>query len=403
MSSKKSSKKGPDIRVILYSGKGGVGKTTVSAATGLRTAELGRKTILISTDQAHSLSDILEVELSGAPTAVAPGLDALEIDLDLELRNYWGEIQNYVSTFFRGQGFEELVAEEFAILPGLEELFSLLKLNQLVREKEYEVVIIDCAPTGNTIRMLSFPDMIRWYMEKFYPRDRMLFKLLRPLAEKISKVPLPNDRLINSAETLYQEVLDAAKILTDPAASSVRLVANPEKIVLRETERALTYLCLFGYAVDGVIVNRVLQDSMGSEALKSWQAVQNTYLERTRSYFYPLPVLVQPLNFGEILGIPSLREVAHTLFGEKDPARVMYNGQPISIKRVKGGYLLSIKLPAARREEIELWRKGDELVLKYQGVKRNIFLPRTLAALAMEEAEFGEQTLRLSFQKKEEK
>ncbi|MCX5858296.1 MAG: TRC40/GET3/ArsA family transport-energizing ATPase [Proteobacteria bacterium] len=403
MNSKKSSKKGPDVRVILYSGKGGVGKTTVSAATGLRTAELGRKTVLISTDQAHSLSDILEVELSGSPTEVAPGLDALEIDLDLELRNYWGEIQNYVSTFFRGQGFEELVAEEFAILPGLEELFSLLKLNQLVREKEYEVVIIDCAPTGNTIRMLSFPDMIRWYMEKFYPRDRMLFKLLRPLAEKISKVPLPNDQLINSAETLYQEVQEAAKILTNPAVASVRLVANPEKIVLRETERALTYLCLFGYSVDGVIVNRVLQDSMGSEALKSWQAVQNTYLERTRSYFYPLPVLVQPLNFGEILGIPSLREVAHTLFGEKDPARVMYNGQPISIKRVKGGYLLSIKLPAARREEIELWRKGDELVLKYQGVKRNIFLPRTLAALTMEEAEFGEQTLRLSFQKKEEK
>jgi arsenite-transporting ATPase len=251
--------------------------------------------------------------------------------------------------------------------------------------------------------MLSFPDMIRWYMEKFYPRDRMLFKLFRPLAEKISKVPLPNDQLINSAEVLYQEVQEAAKILTNPAAASVRLVTNPEKIVLRETERALTYLCLFGYSVDGVIVNRVLQDSKGSEALKSWQAVQNTYLERARSYFYPLPVLVQPLNFGEILGIPSLREVAHTLFGEKDPARVMYHGQPISIKRVKGGYLLSIKLPAARREEIELWRKGDELVLKYQGVKRNIFLPRTLAALVMKEAEFGEQTLNLSFKKEEEK
>ena len=380
-----------------------MGKTTVSAATAIRAAELGYKTILISTDQAHSLSDILEVELSGAPAEVVPGLRALEIDLDLELRNYWGEIQNYVSTFLRSQGFEELVAEEFAILPGLEELFSLLKLNQLVREKEYEVVIIDCAPTGNTIRMLSFPDVIRWYMEKFYPRDRMLFRLFRPLAEKISKVQLPNDQVINSAEILYQEVQEAAKILTNPEAASVRLVANPEKIVLRETERALTYLCLFGYAVDGVIINRVLQDPEDSEALKSWQAVQNTYLERARSCFYPLPVLVQPLKFGEILGIPSLREVAHTLFGDKDPALVMYNGQPINIKRVNGGYTLSIKLPAARREEIELWRKGDELVLKFQGVKRNIFLPRTLASLSMAEAEFSEQTLRLSFQKEEEK
>lgn len=380
-----------------------MGKTTVSAATAIHAAELGYKTILISTDQAHSLSDILEVELSGAPAEVVPGLRALEIDLDLELRSYWGEIQNYVSTFLRSQGFEELVAEEFAILPGLEELFSLLKLNQLVRQKEYEVVIIDCAPTGNTVRMLSFPDVIRWYMEKFYPRDRMLFRLFRPLAEKISKVQLPNDQVINSAEVLYQEVQDAAKILTNPAAASVRLVANPEKIVLRETERALTYLCLFGYAVDGVIINRVLQDSEGNETLKSWQTVQNTYLERARSYFYPLPVLVQPLKFEEILGVPSLREVAHTLFGDKDPARVMYNGQPINIQRVKGGYALSIKLPAARREEIELWRKGDELVLKYQGVKRNIFLPRTLASLAMEEAEFSEQTLRLSFQKEEEK
>jgi len=245
--------------------------------------------------------------------------------------------------------------------------------------------------------------MIRWYMEKFYPRDRMLFRLFRPLAEKISKVPLPNDELISSAETLYQEVQEASQILTNPAASSVRLVANPEKIVLRETERALTYLCLFGYTVDGVIINRVLQDVEDSETLKSWQTVQNTYLERARSYFYPLPVLVQPLRFGEVLGIPSLREVAHSLFGDKDPARVMYNGQPINIKRVNGGYTLSIKLPAARREEIELWRKGDELVLKYQGVKRNIFLPRTLASLAMEEAEFSEQTLRLSFQKEEKK
>ncbi len=400
---KKSSKKGPEIRVILYSGKGGVGKTTVSAATGLRAAELGRKTIMISTDQAHSLADILEVELFGTPTRIAPGLDAMEIDLDLELRNYWGEIQNYVSAFFKVQGLEDLAAEEFAILPGLEELFSLLKLNQLVREKKYEVVIIDCAPTGNTIRMLSFPDMIRWYMEKFYPRDRMLFKLFRPLAEKISKVPFPNDQLINSAETLYQEVQEAAGVLTNPEVASVRLVANPEKIVLRETERALTYLCLFGYAVDGVIVNRVLQDTEGSETLKAWQKIQSPYLERARSYFYPLPVLVQPLKFGEVLGIPALREVARSLFGDKDPARVMYNGQPISIKRVNGGYTLSIKLPAARREEIELWRKGDELVLKFQGVKRNIFLPRTLASLSMAEAEFGEQTLRLSFQKEEVK
>jgi arsenite-transporting ATPase len=358
--------------------------------------------MLISTDQAHSLADILEVELSGEPTEVVSGLQALEIDLHLELRNYWGEIQDYITAFLRSQGFEEAVAEEFAMLPGLEELFSLLKLNQLAREGECEVVIIDCAPTGNTVRMLAFPDVVQWYMEKFYSVDRKLLRVFRPLAEKIRKVQLPDDQVLDSAESLYREIREAARILTDPGTASVRLVSNPERVVLRETERALTYLCLFGYPVDGVIINRLLTNPDGNEALKAWSGLQHSYLERARDYFYPLPVLTQPLKFGEVVGIKSLREVGESLFGSDDPTRVMFQGNPISIERADGGYSFSIMLPSARREDVDLWKKGDELILKVQGVKRNIFLPRTLASLSLSSADFEDRMLRLWFKKEEE-
>ena len=389
------------MRVLLYSGKGGVGKTTVSAATAIHSAERGHRTILISTDQAHNLSDILEVPLSGSPAEVVPGLDAIEMDLHLELENYWGEIQEYVSSFLKSQGFEDLVAEEFAILPGLEELFSLLKVTQLEREGKYEVVIIDCAPTGNTLRMLSFPDVIQWYMEKFYTLDRKLIRLFRPLAEKIRKVQLPGEQVIDSAEFLYREIREAARILTDPETASIRLVANPERIVLKETERALTSLSLFGYSVDGVIMNRFVGGSDDHEALKAWGELHRSYLKQAEDYFYPLPVLVQPLKFGEIVGKDDLREVASSLFGKKDASRVLFKGNPISIERSDGGYTLSIMLPAARKEDIELWKRGDELILKVQGLKRNIFLPQTLAPLQLAKADFENRLLRLSFRKEE--
>ena len=391
------------MRVLLYSGKGGVGKTTVSAATALHSAERGHRTVLISTDQAHNLSDILEVKLSGEPTEVTPGLHALEMDLHLELNNYWGEIQEYISTFLKSQGFDELVAEEFAILPGLEELFSLLKVSQFHRSGEYDVAIIDCAPTGNTIRMLSFPDVIQWYMEKFYTIDRKLIRIFRPLAERMRKVRIPGEQVIDSAEMLYREIREAARILTDPEAASIRLVANPERIVLRETERALTYLSLFGYSVDGIILNRFLTESDGTEALRAWGELHRSYLQQARDYFSPLPVLIQPLRFGEIVGRESLRDVAENLFGEKDATRVLFKGSPIRISRINGGYSLSLLLPAARKEDIELWKKGDELIIKVGGIKRNIFLPQTLAPLSLVQADFENKLLQLSFRREEDR
>jgi arsenite-transporting ATPase len=244
------------MRIILYTGKGGVGKTTISAATAVRCAELGHKTIVMSTDPAHSLADSLDCKIGVKPKKMSENLVAEEINVHEELKKNWGRIQTYIKKFLKSRGFEDLMAEEFAVFPGMEELFSLLKLREYAENESYEVAIIDCAPTASTVRMLSVPDVIRWYMDRFFDIERRIVKTVRPIAERITKVPFPTDDVYDSVEELFHKVEGMKDILTDSKKASIRLVFNPEKMVIKESQRAYSYLNLFGFTVDAVIANR---------------------------------------------------------------------------------------------------------------------------------------------------
>lgn len=386
------------MRTILYTGKGGVGKTTISAATAVRCAELGYRTIVISTDIAHSLSDAFDREIGYQPVTMAENLTAQEINVNEELKTNWGTIQEFVTTFLKRQGFEGIIAEEFAVFPGTEEMFSLMKLNTYYNSGEYEVAIIDCAPTGATIRMLSFPDILEWYMEKLFSLERKLVKTVRPIAEKITKIPLPSDEVYISFEELYKKVGDMKEILMNPRKTSIRIVCNAEKMVIKESQRAYTYLNLFGYPVDSVLVNRLLPAEAGKSYLQHWKNIQERNLQEVEEAFNPLPILLVKLFSKEVSGLDDLSMVADATYGEDDPTKILYRGKPMEIKRRGNDYRLSLKLPFVDKEKLDMWVRGDELVLQVGYFRRNIFLPRTLVNKKIKEAEFFGHTLHIIFE-----
>ena len=268
------------MRIIFYAGKGGVGKTTVSAATGLRCAELGHKTLIMSLDVAHSLADVFDLgsglmdQGGGRPVEVAPRLWIQEIDLQKEIEANWGDIHMYITTILNTSGLDEVLAEELAILPGMEEISLLLHINRYRRSKRYDVILLDCAPTGEALRFISMPTSLEWYMKKVFKLERSLFKVSRPLLKSVSPVPLPDDTYFQNLERLYGRLEGVDALLHDPQVTTVRLVTNPEKIVIRETQRAFMYFCLYGLCMDGVVVNRVLPPSAGDDFFRDWRELQ---------------------------------------------------------------------------------------------------------------------------------
>lgn len=387
------------MRVLIYTGKGGVGKTTVSAATGLLCAELGYKTITISTDPAHSLSDSFGKRIGKYPTQITNKLWAQELDVNEELRLNWDKIQGFIVKFLAYQGFNKFIAEEFAIFPGLEELFSLLKINEYYDNKSYDVMIIDCAPTASTIRMLSFPDIVSWYMERFFPLERKLVKTIRPVAEKVVKFPLPTDDVYAQVEELYRKIEHTKKILTNLKISSVRIVVNAEKMVIKESQRAYTYLSLFDFSVDLVIVNKVLPDKIEDKHFKKWKKTQAKHIETVKEAFSPIPIRIIPLCENEITGLNRLLEFAVNLYGEDDPTKVYYEDKPIQIEELNGRYILKLKIPSFSKKDVNLWVKNDELIIELPNLKRNIFLPYTLASSKVKEAKLNNGILTIEFEK----
>lgn len=386
------------MRIILYTGKGGVGKTTISSATAVRCAELGYKTILMSTDIAHSLSDVLDQEVGHDLVPVTENLWAQEIDVNEELKTYWGPIQDFITTFLKKQGLEGIIAEEFAVFPGTEEMFSLMKINQYYESKEYDVVIVDCAPTGATIRMLSFPDILKWYMQKLFNLERKLVKAVRPIAERIAKISLPTDDVYVSFEAIYRNVGDVKDILMNPRETSIRIVCNSERMIIKESQRAYTYLNLFGYPVDSVVVNRLLPPEARESYLQHWQITQEKHLKEVEEAFNPLPIFHAKFFNREISGLKDLSMVAEDTYGEVDPAKNLFQGKPMEIKQRGNSYYLSLRLPFVSREKLDMWVRGDELILQVGNFKRNIFLPRTLIDKKIREAEFLGNTLRIIFE-----
>jgi arsenite/tail-anchored protein-transporting ATPase len=390
------------MRIILYSGKGGVGKTSLSAATAVRAAALGKRTLVVSTDAAHSLADALQSTVGNTPTRVAPRLDALEIDVNHELATHWGVIQDFLTKFMTFQGVGEAVAEEMAILPGMEELFSLLKVKGHADGGKYDVIVIDTAPTGETIRMLGVPEILNFYFKRIFPIHRTVLKSVRPVARRVTDMPLPSDDVMSAVKRFYEELEGMGPLLQDPKRSSIRIVLNPERMVINESQRLYTYLGLFGFPVDAVVANRVLPPEARSPYFDKWFGIQAGHLAEARKNFDPLPFFEARLFDREMVGLPLLAEFAADVFGDRDPTEVFFREKPIEVRKEKSGYALYIRLPFAEKDKIQVWAQGDELVVQVDNQRRHVVLPRTLASRRLLGAAFAEQRLRVAFGDKEE-
>lgn len=393
------------MRILLYTGKGGVGKTSMSAATAIRCAELGYRTVVVSTDPAHSLGDSFDRPIGSELTQLAPNLWGQEIDLLHQMDKYWGQVQSYLNALFAWQGMDGLVAEETSVLPGMEELASLMQITFLADTGNYDVIIIDAAPTGSTLQLLSLPDIARWYLEKIYPIQRRTVQLARPVVRRVSDIPVPDEAFFDSIEGLIGFLVRMNELLSDPSISSMRVVLNPEKMVVKEAQRAYTYLNLYGYAVDAVICNRVFPQDLADSYFDLWKVSQRENLDLVHECFHPLPILEVPFFRQEVTGMEMLRLTADTVFGQNpirggagDPTTRFYDGKPQEVFRENGHYVLSIPLPLVEREQIHLHRSiFDEVVVRIGNWKRNIALPTGLAKLEIDGAGYVEDRLNIRF------
>jgi len=385
------------MRVLLYTGKGGVGKTSVSAATALRCAELGYRTLVMSTDPAHSLADSFAQPIRSEPTPLGKNLWGLEIDPFREIEENWATVKDYLSTLFTSQGLSDIVAEELSILPGMDELFSLLKIRQFYEQGAYDVIVVDCAPTGATLRLLHFPEMIGWYMRRLFHVERKVVGTIRRFTDELFSVPLPGDEVYETVERLYQRVGDMKAVLADPQITSIRLVLNPEKMVLEETRRAFTYLNLFGFVCDAVIANKILPDEVTDQYFAEWKVSQQRYLEEVEASFGDLPIFKVRLYEREVVGIEALRQMAHDLYGDRDPTDHFAESKPMRIVKRGDSYWLELQLPFVEKGEVQLRRKGDELIIRVGTIKRHLVLPHILAKQEPKSAKLEEGTLRVRF------
>ncbi len=381
------------MRIILFSGKGGVGKTTISAATGYRLSELGYRTIVVSLDPAHSLADAFDLpeeerrSAKGLPVKINERLHIQEIDIQEEIDRYWGDVYRFLEILFNTTGLDEVLAEELAILPGMEEVTSLLYVNKYYREKDYDVLVLDLPPTGESLRFVSMPTVLKWYMKKIFKTERLVMKVARPVVGRISDVPLPDESYFKALENFYEKLKGVDEILIDPEITSVRLVSNPEKMVLKESQRAFMYFNLFGVNVDAVIVNKVIPPEAGDcSYLRSWIEIQKGYVSEIESYFSPVPVFKVPLLKEEVFGIERLRLLSEVIYGERDPSEVFFRERPYEFIQEGEGYVIKIRAPFVNKESVSLLKGEDEIVVRVGNFKSHIMLPRKLRNLEPEGA-----------------
>jgi arsenite-transporting ATPase len=372
----------------MFTGKGGVGKTSLAAATGVRLAELGHQTLIMSIDPAHSLADCfdLENELFGAQTSdplpINDRLSILELNIQKEIKRHWQEISSYVSSVLRTTGISGVEAEELAILPGMEELSAMMYINQYRREQRYEVIVLDAAPTAESLRFISMPTTLDWYMKHIFPFQRNLLKAVRPIANRVAPFELPTDSYFVNIRDLFQKLEGIGEVMEDPQTTSVRLVTNPEKMVMRETQRAFVYFSLHGLTVDSIIVNRILPVEVMDAWFKDWHMSQEHVLREIEEYFAPVPVKRVPLFAHEVLGKQRLYDLAGLLYPDReDPAAVTRTEKPYTFGKRDGIYEIRVSLPFATRGEVGLFKKGDELVVEIGTLRRHVGLPRSMASL----------------------
>jgi arsenite/tail-anchored protein-transporting ATPase len=382
-------------RILLFTGKGGVGKTTCAAATALRAAEMGYRTLVLSSDPAHSLADALDRKLGPEPELVAPNLWAQEVDLYYSMKKYWGNMRELMLTVFRWQGVDTIAAEEMAALPGMNEGSVLLWLEQFYRSGDYDLIVVDSAPTGETLTLLTLPQATQWWVQKAFPFQKTAIKTAGFALRKTTGIPL--DKGYDELNRLFDKLRAIQDVLGNQDVSSVRLVANPEKMVIEEAKRAYTYLQLYGYGVDAVVVNRVFPAEGAGPMMAPYVQAQAGYLEEIESSFSPLPILRVPHGGREVFGLELLREVGKTLYGDADPTAVMYRGQTYRVSAEGDAYLLELRLPFAHDGEVEARHAGDQLVIQLANQRRNYLLPKFLAYYRLGEAHIRNGWLRVRF------
>jgi arsenite/tail-anchored protein-transporting ATPase len=384
------------MRIILYLGKGGVGKTTIAAATAARSAALGRRTLVVSTDLAHSLADCLNQPLSSEPQEMTRNLWAQEVNVLDEMRQSWGKLQEKMSDLLRKRGLDSVMAEELALIPGMDEIVSLLNIYRNARDGGFEVVIIDAAPTGETVRLLSMPDTFQWYAGRI---SGINFKSTTlTLARPFIKAFLPSGEVLEAVQVLSERVKGLREVLSNPDISSYRPVVNPERMVIKEALRAETYLALFGYPIDGVVCNRVIQPGNYQDAfMQDMYCNQEKLRLQIQSTFAPLPIWEAPYLSREIIGIPQLEQLAHTIFGDTDPTQVFYRGPIQEIVRQGNTYILRLPLPHVEMDKVLMTKKGDEMIVEIGNFKRDITLPSVLANQEAKLARFVNKALEIHF------
>src|SRR5262245_23774786 len=388
------------MRILLFSGKGGVGKTSIAAATGLHLSRLGYRTLVMSVDPAHSLADAFDLETglfqnkANDPYPINAKLSILEVNIQKEIKRHWREISSYVISVLRTTGISDVEAEELAILPGMEELSAMMYVNQFRREQRYDVIVLDCAPTAESMRFVSMPTTLEWYMKHIFPFQRGILKAVRPIANRVSPVELPTDSYFANIADLFGKLDGIGELLEDPKITSVRLVTNPERMVLRETQRAFVYFSLHGLAVDGVIVNRVLPQEVTDAWFKEWRTSQAQIMEEIEAYFAPVSVKRVPLFTHEVLGRERLEDLARAMYSEKeDPAAVTRTEAPYTFAKRNGHYEVRLMLPFAAKGEVGLFKKGDELVVEIGTLRRHVGLPTSMAGLSPGRAKLENRVL----------
>jgi arsenite/tail-anchored protein-transporting ATPase len=383
-------------RTILYTGKGGVGKTSVAACTARTCAAQGLRTLIVSTDPAHSLSDSLAVDCGGEPTPVAPGLWGQEVRAQDEMQRHWSGVQEWLGELLIERGVDRISAEELTVPPGMDELFALLRLQAHHDSGVWDVVVVDCAPTGETLRLLSFPDVARWWIDKVFPFERQILAAARPLARSLLDIPLPSQAVFADIERLSRNLIAMNEILRDRAHCTVRLVMNPERMVIGEAMRTFTYLNLYGYLTDAVVVNRLFPESVG-DYFAAWRRVQQEQMELVQSAFEPVPILRAPFFEQEVVGPEMLDRLASALFADGEPSAVMFDGNAQSLEVLDDGALLRLALPFVDKGDISLKKIGLELVVTVDEQRRTIMLPPAMAAMRPGAATFEDGALEIRF------
>ena len=385
------------MRILLFTGKGGVGKTTVAASTALRCADAGRRTLVLSTDPAHSLADALDVTLGDAPSPVAPHLSGQQLDAQQRMEDSWSEIQAYLTEVLDWAGVAGIEAEELAVLPGLDEIFALADIKAFAASGDWDTIVVDCAPTAETIRLLSLPEILAWYMDRVFPASRRLNRVLSPVLSRVTKLPVAGDEVFGAAHRFYDRLDGVRDLLTDPLVTSARLVVNPERMVIAEARRTHTYLSLFGYRVDAVVANRVLPATVDDPWFARWQALHTEHLASIEEGFAPLPVLRAHLAPDELVGLEALRGFADGLYGDLEPDAVLHQGAPLRIERVGDTWRLDLELPFAAHGDVDVARRNDELIITAGPYRRALLLPDSLRRRPVSAASLRDGTLEVTF------